>query len=149
MVVGATAMGLVAFHLFVKIAIAIRSIQRQGYRDKPMMHARLHSFVRSAIWRSLGALLLGCVSTTPLAISGERDHALPSGPLFVPDAWISHDSVREMGLALLRNQTNLELPDWHEGMGPIYVGVNPCTHLQVQDIVRCAFMLSVVPRPGS
>jgi clan AA aspartic protease (TIGR02281 family) len=36
-----------------------------------MMHARVHSFVRSATWRSLGALLIGFVSITPPAISGE------------------------------------------------------------------------------
>jgi hypothetical protein len=69
-------------------------------------------------------------------IPRERDHAFPAGPLFVPDAWISHDGVREMGLPLLRNQTNLELPYWHTAMGAMYVGAHPCTRLQLQDIVR-------------
>jgi clan AA aspartic protease (TIGR02281 family) len=36
-----------------------------------MMHARPHSFVRSVMWRSLGVLLMGYVSITPPAISGE------------------------------------------------------------------------------
>lgn len=36
-----------------------------------MMHARPHSFVRSVMWRSLGVLLVGYVSITPPAISGE------------------------------------------------------------------------------
>jgi hypothetical protein len=40
-----------------------------------------------------------------------------------------------MGLPLLRNQTNLALPYWHTAMGAIYVGVHPCTRLQLQDIV--------------
>ena len=36
-----------------------------------MMHARPHSFIRSVMWRSLGALLVGYVSITSPAISGE------------------------------------------------------------------------------
>jgi clan AA aspartic protease (TIGR02281 family) len=36
-----------------------------------MMHARPHSSIRSVMWRSLGALLVGYVSITPPAISGE------------------------------------------------------------------------------
>jgi hypothetical protein len=40
-----------------------------------------------------------------------------------------------MGLPLLRNQTNLELPDRHTGMGPVYVSIHPCARLQLQDIV--------------
>jgi clan AA aspartic protease (TIGR02281 family) len=36
-----------------------------------MMHARPHSLVRSVMWRSLGVLLVGYVSITPPAISGE------------------------------------------------------------------------------
>lgn len=36
-----------------------------------MMHARPHSFVKSAVWRSLGAMLVAYVSITPPAIPGE------------------------------------------------------------------------------
>ena len=36
-----------------------------------MMHARPHSFAKSVMWRSLGALLVAYVSITPPAISGE------------------------------------------------------------------------------
>jgi clan AA aspartic protease (TIGR02281 family) len=36
-----------------------------------MTHARPHSFVKSVMWRSLGALLVTYVSITPPAISGE------------------------------------------------------------------------------
>jgi clan AA aspartic protease (TIGR02281 family) len=36
-----------------------------------MMHARPHSFISSVMWRSLGVLLVGYVSITPPAISGE------------------------------------------------------------------------------
>ena len=36
-----------------------------------MIHTKLHSFARLIIWRSLGALLVGYVSITPPAISGE------------------------------------------------------------------------------
>jgi clan AA aspartic protease (TIGR02281 family) len=36
-----------------------------------MLHARPHSFVKSVMWRSLGALLIGYVSLTPPAIAGE------------------------------------------------------------------------------
>jgi clan AA aspartic protease (TIGR02281 family) len=36
-----------------------------------MLHARPHSFARSIMWRSLGALLVGYVSLTPPAIPGK------------------------------------------------------------------------------
>ena len=36
-----------------------------------MIHARPHSFVKSAVWRSLGAMLVAYVSITPPAIPGE------------------------------------------------------------------------------
>jgi clan AA aspartic protease (TIGR02281 family) len=36
-----------------------------------MLHARLHSFARAMMWRSLGALLVGCVSVTSPAIPSE------------------------------------------------------------------------------
>ena len=36
-----------------------------------MMYARPHSFAKSVMWRSLGALLVAYVSITPPAISGE------------------------------------------------------------------------------
>jgi clan AA aspartic protease (TIGR02281 family) len=36
-----------------------------------MLHARPHSFARSVMWRSLGALLVGCVSVTSPAIPSE------------------------------------------------------------------------------
>src|SRR5882724_2728511 len=63
--------GSVAFHLTVCAAVPIYSACRNGYRNTPMMHARPHSFVRSVMWRSLGVLLVGYVSITPPAISGE------------------------------------------------------------------------------
>jgi clan AA aspartic protease (TIGR02281 family) len=36
-----------------------------------MLHTKLHFFATSTIWKSVGALLAGCVSITPAALCGE------------------------------------------------------------------------------
>ena len=67
-------------------------------------------------------------------VAGKGDHALTPGPLLVIDARITDHGISQMGLTLLRNAADGELPHWDTAMRTVEVHVQASAGLELQHI---------------
>jgi hypothetical protein len=76
---------------------------------------------------------------TPLdykRVASKGYHTLSFRPVGVANAFVIHDIVCKVRLSLLRDETNLQLPDRHAGMFSVKPGVLTCACLQLQHVLR-------------
>ena len=66
-------------------------------------------------------------------VAGEADHPFPPSPFAVTDPLVVEDVVGQVGTALPGDEADLERADRHARVGPVEVGVDARTGLQLQD----------------
>ena len=68
-------------------------------------------------------------------IAAEGHHPLPLCPVLVIDTGVAEDAIGEVGRALLGDEADLELTDFHPAMGPVEVRIHAGAGLQLQDLL--------------